>query len=423
MGLYLKNATYVHWENLKFRKGHIKVQSGQDPGIVFISNIPDTLDAEDELIDCEGKIVTRAFGCGHYHSYLELSKGFPGLNNPVNFYQYLKQRPWKIASALDKEMIEISAWLTAVACLKSGTTLIFDHHSSPAYISGSLDIISNVFDQAGLNHLLCYEISDKDGPEKTTEAFEVSSEYLAKHCGLTGLHASFTVDDKTLEKAVSLMDKYSTGIHIHVAENPYDQEATIKKHGRRVVERLKDFGVLCSEAAVFAHCLHLDKLEREYIQYSGAFVAQNNESNINNRHGIFNPQGLGSNIFLGTDGLHADMIRCAQASFLTEKCHHQNLEMSMIYDRLRNIHHYMKKNAFPGDHDANLVIFDYDFHTEVNEQNFLYHFFTQMNSKHVLHVISNGRIVVRDGKNLRIDEKTLLKQAFELSRKLKQVCA
>ena len=63
----------------------------------------------------------------------------------------------------------------------------------------------------GVGHLLCYEISDRDG------------EAIARQ-GLVGLHASFTVSDDTLTKAVALARKYDSGFHIHVAENPIDQE-------------------------------------------------------------------------------------------------------------------------------------------------------------------------------------------------------
>ena len=66
-------------------------------------------------------------------------------------------------------MIEASALATAIACAKAGSTFVIDHHASPNHIEGSLDIIAKAFDRVGVSHLLCYEITDRDGLDKAEE--------------------------------------------------------------------------------------------------------------------------------------------------------------------------------------------------------------------------------------------------------------
>jgi cytosine/adenosine deaminase-related metal-dependent hydrolase len=110
-------------------------------------------------------------------------------------------------------------------------TFIIDHHASPCAISGSLDMIAAAFEEVGLNHLLCYEISDRDGEKRRRQGLEETERYLNSHQALVGLHASFTVGDQLLHAAVNLAGKYNSGIHIHVAEDPADQTDCIENHG------------------------------------------------------------------------------------------------------------------------------------------------------------------------------------------------
>jgi len=126
-------------------------------------------------------------------------------------------------------MIEASALATAMACAKAGATFVIDHHASPNFINRSLEVISNAFEKVGISNLLCYEITDRDGKEKATQGLDETENYLKENQGLVGLHASFTVGDSTLKKAAELMEKANSGIHIHVAEDLYDQKFCLVK--------------------------------------------------------------------------------------------------------------------------------------------------------------------------------------------------
>jgi len=50
-----------------------------------------------------------------------------------------------------------------VDAIKHGTTTLIDHHASPNAIPGSLDLIAEAADEAGLRAVLCYEVTDRDG--------------------------------------------------------------------------------------------------------------------------------------------------------------------------------------------------------------------------------------------------------------------
>ncbi len=429
--LYLKNAIYIDYKTLDFKKSNILVrtrqclvpapylQTGQAPThtIDFIPDIPSNIKKEN-IIDCEGMFVTKSFACGHHHAYSALARGMPSpKKNPENFHEILKYIWWNLDKCLDKEMIEKSALYTAIACAKSGSTFVIDHHASPYAIDGSLDMIASAFDKIGISHLLCYEVSDRDGKGIAEKGLSETENYLKNKQGLVGLHASFTVGDESLKKAVNIAEKYSSGIHIHAAEDNYDQTDSIKKYGKRVIERLNDFGALDFPSTILAHCLHIDENERKIIRKSKCIVVQNTESNLNNNVGFFNSEKMGKNIMLGTDGMHSDMLKSAKASFFIGQAH-DSIDFASTYDRFRNAHNYIKNNGFCGDEDNNLVVLDYDSPTEINKDNFLGHFIYGIESKHIRHVISSGEIIVKDYKVQNINEEEFLEQSREISTKL-----
>ena len=356
--------------------------------------------------------------------YSALARGMPAPKSiPTDFYEILKYIWWNLDKNLDLEMIRASALATAMDCAKNGVTFVFDHHASPFAVKGSLETIAKAFDEIGVGHLLCYELSDRDGEESKNNGLDETENYLQNIQGLVGLHASFTVSNELLIAAADLATKYDSGIHIHVAEDPVDQDYCFREHGTRVIDRLNNYGVLDYEKTILAHCIHLDKNERSILENSKAWIAVNTESNLNNQVGLFTANGIPEvRIMLGTDGMHSDMIRSAQWHFFTHKKHEQ-LTIPQAYQRLRRVHYYLAANKFSGDGDNNLVIFNYDSPTPVTPENWLGHFFYGLNSSHVHSVISNGRLIVENRKLLTADENEILQfsreQAICLWRKLK----
>ncbi len=409
MPLLLKNGTYIHPETLKFTTTNILVHEGQDGKIEFVNQVAES--QFDQVIDCSGKYITQSFVCGHHHVYSALSRGMGApKKNPENFNEILEFVWWTLDKALDAEMIEASALYTAIACIKNGVTFVIDHHASPNAITGSLEIIAKAFEKVGASHLLCYEISDRDGLDKAEEGLNETAEYIKNHQGLVGLHASFTVSDDTLKKAVELAKQADSGIHIHVAEAESDQDHCVSTYGMRVIERLQKFGALESGKSILGHCLHLSENEKKIIRHSPAWVVQNTESNLNNKVGYFNAAELGENIMMGTDGMHSDMLRSAKAAFFVGQ-NFDTIGYDSVYRRFRNADKYLNNNGFKGHGPNNLVVLDYDTPTPFNNDNFYGHFVFGIESQRVQHVISQGRLIVENRKILTVNEAKILADA------------
>ncbi len=395
------------------RQCDIIAEDGKNAGIRLVNkkSVNQRAAEENEVIDCSGKLITKSFAIGHHHVYSALARGMPKpARNPTNFREILKYIWWSLDQNLDRESIRYSALATAIEALKAGATFVVDHHASPGFIKGSLDTIAAAFEQAGINHLLCYEVSDRYGKEKAAEGLEECDSWLEKGQGLVGLHASFTVGNETLQRAVKLMQKHNSGIHMHLAEDKYDQEHCLRTYYQQVGQRLNEAGVLDSPKTILVHGLHLDAGERNIIGKKPCWIAENMESNLKNKVGCFSSRGLGENIFLGTDGMHGDMLRSLKAAFFTGQLGDE-IDFYTAYHRLRNIHRYLRENDFSGDGENNLVVIDYNSATGVNSENFPMHLIFGINSSHIRDVIAGGKVVVKDRRLQTIDEEAVMKEA------------
>lgn len=412
--ILLKNISLIDSFSFHIQKGNLLIDSENDGDYQFIEaeNIPQ----QTEIVECEGFFAMKAFANGHHHAYSTLARGMPfNSTPPKNFVEILEKVWWNLDKNLTAEMNEISAYVTAISSLKNGVVSVIDHHASPFSILGSLTSMSSAFEKCGVDTVLCYEISDRDGEKIKEQGLEESADFLKNHSGLVGLHASFTLENSTLQKAADLALKNNSGIHIHLAEDQADQDSCLEKHNMRVVERLTEFGFLEMPKSIFAHGIHLSAEERKMLKNSEAWMVQNPESNLNNQVGYFNGEGLSERVMLGTDGMHSNMIRSAQTAFFAGK-NFETVDMSQVYNRLRNVNHYVEQHF---EHPKNsLTIFNYDSPTPLTKENFLGHFFFGFENYQIQHVIHHGEFILKNRILTKIDENLLLKEARKLALEL-----
>jgi len=414
--ILLENIRYIDWKTFEITEGNLLVEEGIDKNIRFLNKEQIAqLPKDCQCLQSRGKFAIKSFVNAHHHAYSALAPGMPlPKEAPKNFLEILQKVWWKLDKALTKEMIEISAATTAISSAKNGVGFVIDHHASPFVIGGSLSSMAEQFEKTGLNHLLCYEISDRDGEAIRDQALDETESYLQNHQGLVGLHAAFTLSDDSLSKAQKLAEKYRSGVHIHVAEDAYDQKFNMEKYGKGVIDRLTDFGLLDFDKSILAHCIHINENERKRIADSKAWVAQNPESNLNNQVGFFNSSMLENKSMLGTDGMHSNMMRSAQWAFFAG-LGKDNIDIPKAYNRLRNAHNYLAANDFRGDGENNLSIFNYNAPTPLTQSNFLGHFFYAFENRQIESLIVNGKFVMKNMVIQNMDEDLLMKEAQKLA--------
>ena len=215
-----------------------------------------------EFIDARGGLILPGLINTHNHIYSAFARGLT-INgyHPHDFNDILEGMWWKIDRLLTKENDRLSAYAVYLDCIKNGVTTVFDHHASYFDIPGSLDEIADAAKELGVRTNLCYEVSDRDGEAKMTEAVLENARMIERADadksdmlkGMMGLHAAFTLSNDTLALC-KRNTPATTGFHIHVAEGPGDQIDSLKKYGKRIVERLFENGILGEKNACHPLC-------------------------------------------------------------------------------------------------------------------------------------------------------------------------
>ncbi|MFQ6090614.1 MAG: amidohydrolase family protein, partial [Candidatus Bipolaricaulia bacterium] len=333
-----------------------------------------------------------------------------------------------------------SALVGGMGFIKNGVTTIIDHHASPYSIRGSLKTIKRaIVDELGLRGCLCYEISDRDGQERAEEGIAENIEFFDHASaapngllsGLIGLHASFTISDATFMRLQKELGYREAGFHIHLAEGPEDREDSLKNYGKRVVEQLRDLGILSSRT-ILAHGIHLNEEEKEILAEEDAILVHNPQSNMNNAVGIADIQGmLNRNILvgLGNDGFGFEMLSDLRAMFLVHKLVNsdpQAMGLDQVYQVFFENNYAIVKRLFgvdvgkikPG-YKADLIAVNYLPPTPLNEGNFMGHMiFGLAGSLDVVTTIVNGRVLMRDRRILGVDEGAAYEEAREVAQSL-----
>jgi putative selenium metabolism protein SsnA len=369
-------------------------------------------------LDCSRCLIVPGNVCAHTHLYSTLSRGMPyHLAPPRTFIDILRRVWWRLDRALDPTSIRASASAGGMEALLAGTTTLIDHHASPSAIGGSLDIVADALAELGIRSVLCYETSDRDGPGATAQGLAENERFLAgvrdgEHPlarGMVGAHASFTLSAETLRACAALARKWAVGLHIHAAEDDADERDAGARFGVRVAARLHAAGALDART-LLAHGVHMDPSEVELVRAAGATVVHNARSNMNNGVGRAPLGTLGSRVALGTDGIGADMFEEGRAAYFRRR--EEDVETSMAWplDRLAEGAR-VAGEAFgepllgrlePGA-PADLVVLRYPAVTPVDADTLAAHWLFGAGSGSVRDVIVGGRVVVRDGRPVRVD--------------------
>ena len=389
-----------------------------------------------ERWDAGGQLVLPASLCAHTHFYGAFARGMaiPG-EPPANFPQILERLWWRLDKALTLEDVRYSALVCLVDAIRHGTTTLIDHHASPNAIEGSLDAIAEAVQEARLRACLCYEVTDRDGPERAqagiAENVRFAKSLISNPQPLLsasfGLHASLTLSDETLADCVAANDE-GLGFHIHVAEDIADQEDSLRKSGQRVVHRLHDASIL-GPRTIAVHCIHVDESEIELLAETGTWVTHQPRSNMNNGVGVAPVEAMlraGVKLGLGNDGFSNQMLAEMKAAYLVHKLDQRDpramggdLVMRLAYANNGQLARVFWPDLTLGELGegaaADLVFVDYYPTTPLTAGNLPWHLLFGVEASAITATVCAGRVLMRDRQLLTLDEEAITARSRELA--------
>ncbi len=409
--LLLKNCQIVEFSpKPNIFESDILIENGE---IIQVGQV-DFDDFNGTVLDLTGKFVLPGFVCSHNHFYSALARGMTAkIGNTPDFVSILEQIWWKLDRAIDEEILYYLGIIGSLEAVKSGTTAVIDHHSSPNFIKNSLKTLVKGFELSGLRGILCYEVTNRNGEEGMIEGVEENlsfCSYLKEikkknpnfpiECAI-GAHASFTLSNRAMSLLSVAVERSGKGIHIHVAEDKYDVSYSHKKFGRTPIERLVDFDLL-NDKSILAHCVHLNSNDFKEIKRRNGFVIHNPRSNMNNKVGYLKEVSSLNNVALGTDGIGSTMFEELKTAYYIAKENKNDMDFEKVCSILHNgnviLNRYFNKNfgKIEKGYVADLTVVDYLPPTPLNKNNINAHLIFGLSEKDVSDVIINGKVVLKD---------------------------
>ena len=380
-----------------------------------------------EYIDAKGGLIMPAFINVHEHIYSSFARGLSIKGyDPKGFLDILDGMWWTIDRNLTLRDTYLSAMATYVDCIKNGVTTVFDHHASFGSIGGSLFEIERAAKEAGVRSCLCYEVSDRDGMDKTRASVMENAEFI-RHAlkddsgmiaGMMGMHAQFTISDETFALAAENKPE-EVGYHIHVAEGIEDLHHCLKHYGKRIVDRLMDHGILGGKT-LLGHCIYINPHEMDLLKETDTMVVHNPESNMGNACGCPPTMELvrrGILTGLGTDGYTHDMMESFKVANVLHKHHLCDPNAAwtevprMLFENNAKIAgRYFEpelgvlREGAAGD----VIIVAYDPLTPMDENNINGHLVFGVTGHDVVTTVANGKVLMKDRRLTRIDEEKVM---------------
>ena len=390
-----------------------------------------------EFVDAKGGVIMPGLINAHTHIYSALARGLAiDGYSPTNFYEVLDGQWWYIDRHLDLAATRASAQALVMDSIKQGVTTIFDHHASFREIPGSLMEIADITRAMGMRACLCYEVSDRDGEEKSLQSVQENKDFI-DYCeknpsdmlkAMFGGHALFTISDKTFDR-MAAANGGRAGYHIHVSEGMNDVYDSLQNYGRRPVQRLQDHGIL-GPKTILGHCIHVNTAEMDIIKATDTMCVNNPESNMGNAVGcspVLQLMKKGILVGLGTDAYTNDMLESLKAALAIQR-HNACLPgvgWCEVTDMLfKNNAKMAARCGFPETGvlkkgaAADVIVMDYKPFTPFGAENIDGHMLFGMTGRQCQTTMINGKILMKDRVLTGIDEEAVNAKILEVSKKL-----
>lgn len=256
----------------------------------------------------------------HTHLYSGLAPfGMPAVPGaPATLLDILRGLWWRLDCALDSATLRAAARYHLAHALLAGTGAVFDHHESPRFIDGSLDVLADACESLGCRAVLCYGATERNGgPGEAARGLAECARFLRENRrplvrGAVGLHASFTVSDETIREAAAMARAFGVPLHVHVAEDVCDVDDARARGYAGPVARLDALGAL-AEGDILVHGVRLGEDEIRRVNERGAWLVECPRSNANNRVGHPRWMARVHRVAVGTDGFPSVMTEEARA--------------------------------------------------------------------------------------------------------------
>jgi len=298
--------------------GDVAVADGR---IVAVGTVP--AEPGDEVVRCEGDVVTAGLVNTHHHLYQWMTRGRAV---GCNLFDWLVEL-YPVWGRLSVEDVRAAALVGLGELAATGCTTASDHHYLvPRGDDAVFDAIVDAAGEVGLRLHLSrgsmdlgeslgglppdHVVEDRDAILASTESV------IARHHDGEMVHVTvapcspFSVTPGLMVESAELARRHGLRLHTHLCETVEEQAHCLERFGRRPVEMLDEWGWVGDDVWL-AHGIHIDDGEMARLGAAGTGVAHCPSSNARVAAGMCRVTDLraaGCPVGLGVDGVASNEV-------------------------------------------------------------------------------------------------------------------
>jgi 5-methylthioadenosine/S-adenosylhomocysteine deaminase len=385
-----------------------------------------------QKIDATGKLIMPGLINAHTHIPMVLMRG---LIDDVTLDDWLRKYIFPAeAKNVNEEYVRWGSRLALAEMIRSGTTTFADMY----YFE---DAVAEETKAAGLRGFLGETWIDFPAPDNknAAEMAAYTEKFLKKWQGDPLIHASvaphsiYTCSERTLRDSAALARKYHATILIHVAEMRKEYVDSIEKNGATPVQYLERIEFLGPDVLA-AHCIWTDNTDMKILADRQVGCVHNPSSNMMLASGVapvVEQRAAGMRVGLGTDGPAGsnndlDMMEEMDLAAKLQKTYRVDpralgakgaLEMATI-EGARALHREKEIGSLEAGKKADFALL----HLNVPNAVPMFDAYSQivyaLKASEVETVVVGGRLVMKDGRVLTVDEAAAMAKAKEYGKKM-----
>jgi 5-methylthioadenosine/S-adenosylhomocysteine deaminase len=263
-----------------------------------------------KVIDATGCVVVPGFVQAHVHLCQAL---FRGMADDLPLMEWLRRQIWPLEAAHDPRSLRASARLGLAEMMRAGTTTILDigtvHHH---------DVVFEAMEEAGIRGFSGKAMMDrgvgvpKGLRETTRESLRESERLCARWHRAAGGRLGYafgprfilSCSEELFRETAEMARERGALIHSHASEHTSEKEEVRKVLGRDDVDVLASWGVAGTHV-VLAHGVHLGRAQMRRLAERGTRVVHCPSANLKLASGIADVVAMreaGIVVGLGADG-------------------------------------------------------------------------------------------------------------------------
>ncbi|MDD2420599.1 MAG: amidohydrolase [Heliobacteriaceae bacterium] len=401
--------------------GDLYIENGEIRGIYPGAAPAELVGEANETVDARNKLVLPGLVNAHTHAAMTLFRSYA---DDLPLMRWLEEAIWPAEAGLTGDDVYWGTMLAIAEMLKAGVTTFADMYFF-------MDRVAAAVADSGIRGHLSRGLVGL-GPNAEQALAENEALFREWHNGADGRvrvwlgpHAPYTCPPDYLKRVMALADRLGTGLHIHLAETRTEVEDIQKQYGKSPTLLLDSID-LFERPVLAAHCVHLSPEEQAILARKRVGIAHNPESNMKLASGVAPVESLRRQqavIGLGTDGAasnnNLDLIEeMRQAAFL-QKVHlgdptvmpaYSVLEMATV-GGARALGWAEAIGTLEAGKRADLILLNLAQPHLAPRHDLVAHLVYAARGSDVDTVVVDGRVLVRSGKLVGLDEERIMAEA------------